>query len=777
MSRNTNAGSVPSESELLEWMKIKSRTHGWDAWLSYDRTVLNESLWRDYIERVDEHPFAAPFSGKVEVSEGRVWENLYSVRLGPPQISFEQSRFSSSRVTFTARAISGTQLTVETTQGSAKYISRIGEYSPLQAPRLVAEAFIDDGDGAATAARQVRMDITACEKPQFSFPGPRQQQIEGGQFFINEVKALPESSHHCRLHTLGEWEDGELVPETVTTRALPILDAGGNATGDGAVVVMVATKDSGVGVHPDPEGDWMYPIPEAHHASLWIGAHCLMRKVVVGGIRGVTTDATFAYDDIDDPSVITVISGGLKPVNMQASVPPLGTLDYEVNAILPGNAPHKEVLEITRLEEGLALNWKASTFPLLHAPLLKSQESEGGTALDVAWRIKSAYVYEPADDGTLGLHEVDQGTRWSKPVYRQGGDLDPEHYQHFPAIEQKIGEGISSQISRLEVQMLGGNGLGEIDRFRFEGVACPGGTGVKLSTVHWPRDLVLLGTLGARVGKFVLSPTKERVLQGAELQFSVEPPQDNLEWSVENVGGFEGNPGAVSPFGLYKAPVADQILGRVMLVRVTAASATHSSSAWVEVVTETITLNPIVAALAAAASRVRLSAGSLGEGPIVWSLTSLSDGSLTEPAPDDGAVVDPNDREYVRGNGSSGGYFSVDKVTARNAAGEERVTPLLIVEKNRYGQIVVVDREGLPTNQVQLQYDLGDGEELEGVSWKLEIGDGSINANGLYTMGSESELPYAVITAQYTLQGIEFGNFLILPIPLVDLGDLKRALI
>lgn len=776
MSSNAHSGRAPSETELLDWMKLKPRTLGWDAWLAYDRHALNASLWRDYIERSDRHPFAHPFSGKVVVSANAVWEYLYDVRLGAPQVSFEQSQVSSSRITMTARALSGTQLTVETTQGSPRRITRIAQYTPLQAPRVVAEAFIDDNDGAAIAARQVRMDLTASPNYQFSFPGPYQQQISGGTFFYEQISELPDTSHHCLLNLLGEWEGGALVPELVRPRPIPILDGQGNPTEDGAVLLMVAATGSEVGEHPDIDGDWKYPIPQGYHAALWIGGHCLMKRVVKGGIDGVSSGATFTYDNPDAPTTVTVTGGTLQALTFDQAVAPFESVTYNVQVPLTGSTPATGLLKVSRSETGLTLNWKASSFERSEASLLTSQSPEGETALDIAWRIQNTYEFTREQDGSLGLHPVGQGARWIKPVYRQGRALDPLHYQHFPELEAAIAAGLSTELAGIEARLLGGNELGEIDRLRFEGLACPGGAGMDLTSVHIPRDLALFGTFGARPGRFLLTPVQVRLRAGDTLQFETEPTQEGIEWTLEHLEGFDGDIGTVNSTGLYAAPAASAMDGRFIMAKVTASSAIHSSTAWISVVAPPLVLNPLVFASVSAGGKMVLSAGSLEDGDLEWSLTTSTGAMLEEPVPEDGTLSDLNNRVYVRGDVLSGGSFSVDEVTVRTPSGASATTRILVVEKQPLGTVRIADQTGVPAGQLQLEFDGGGSSPIEGAEWKVQIGDGAITPEGLYAFDPGSPLPYAAITAEFKGTGFTFSNFILLPIPLVDLDAVRRAL-
>jgi len=755
-------------------MRIKSRTWGWTAWLAYDRTVANRSLFSDYYQRPDEHPFATPVSGAVEISENTVWENLYSVRLGPPSISFEQSSLDSPRVTVSARALSGTQLSVEIVGGSPKQITRVAEYSPLLAPRLVSDAFLDDDDAANGAAR-VFVDLALAENHQFSFPGTRQQQRNGGAFFHERILELPDTSQRCALNLRSEWDDGLLVPDRLTVRPVPLLDESGEPTGDGAVVLMLAARGSEIGDLPTSDGDWKYPIPSGHHAALWLNNKCLLGQLMAGGVQAVSTDADFTYDDVGDPAVLTVSEGMLKPLQLEATVAPFGKLNCTVSAPLAGNPDAPGSLGISLVEGGVRLNWKTSTFGNVDAPLLGSQAPEGNTALDSMWRVDTTHELVRKDDGTLGLSLVGESRRWFKQVYRQGKALDPLHYQHFPAIEQGMTAALAREVEGVGVGMLGAK-LGEVDQLQNRGIEFPDGTALAADSVHLPRDLAMFGDLSPPEGRFLLSPALGRVLVGGTLQLHAPPTPEAMEWTVESLEGFSGSPGTISPSGLYTAPGADSINGRFGLAKATATSGTHGASVWVAVLSDSLAISPLVFVAASTGARVRMSAGSLDEGEIEWSLTSATGATLEEAGVEDGTLAEPGDRVYIRGNGLTGAYFSVDEVTVRSSAGNERTMPVLVIEKDRRGTIRILDVPGLGEHQIQLDFDAGGAQPLPYVDWKIQIGGGSITPEGLCTLDPNSALPFVVITAEYEDQYAVIGNFILLPIPLVELNDVKRAL-
>ena len=216
--------------------------------------------------------------------------------------------------------------------------------------------------------------------------------------------------------------------------------------------------------------------------------------------------------------------------------------------------------------------------------------------------------------------------------------------------------------------------------------------------------------------------------------------------------------------------------GTFAIVRITASTSSRSASSSATVIANTIALNPLVFAVASAGGRVRLSAGTLEEGELQWSVTTATGARLEPPAPDGDELSEPGDLVYVRGDALSGAFFSVDQVTVQAVSGATATTQVLVVEKDRRGIIRVPDQTGARADQIQLEFDAGGDSPVEGADWKVQVGGGSITPEGLYTFDPASTLPYVVITAEYEVAGISFGNFLILPIPLVDLDAVRNAL-
>lgn len=774
MSATPEAGVRLSESDFLDWLKVKPRTLGWSAWLAYDRETANAALRQDHTARWDTHPLTVPVSGVVSLAD-TLREHLYDVRFEAPQISFESSMVSSARVRFSTYALSGTQLTVEVRTGLPKRVSKVESFTPLQGPRLYGSAFIDDAEGLANAARQVRFDLGTGEGYRFALSHLREAQTVGGTFFNVHYGDLPAPSRYCLLNTLGKWDDGTLVPGVVRARPFPADDAA--TSGDGAVVLMIAAEGGDVGQLPDNEGGWPYPVPDGYATTLLVSNQAMMTGVLEPGLRSIGEGAEFEYKNEDAGGTVVTTLRALKgtlPLTVQAQVAPFASVNYALEPALASDPAGRGGFAVTADGSGLKVSWQASSLTDAQAPLLHTEGPAGQTSLDYALRARLVCRYTVDADGRVGLEAVDEAnSTWFKPVYRQAGVLDALHYQHFPALSTKLTEVVVAALR----QKLAGIGGGDINPLLDVGVTFPGDTAVRAGSAHVPMDLAVFGTTAARSGAFTLQAPTRYVVAGDELPIAAVPAQPGAVWSVELLDGVEGTPGTVSSEGIYRAPTPDELTGDFTLVKVSATHGGHTQSVLVSVMRAGMALNPRVFATRLGSARTRLAAGCADGGPLEWSISSATGARLDETTSDEDTLLEPGERLYVAGKTPSGGNYSVDTITVSNPrTGESKTSYAFVAEKDEVGVVLIKEDATLPPDKIQLVLDGGLGPVPE-TQWTVCAGAGSISAEGIYTLDPTSESPFAVITGEKHVENVvSLFDYLILPLPLVNLDELRRAL-
>lgn len=64
---------MASKQELIEWLKLKPRTAGWGAIVSYDRSKCNALLMEDYINKFTTDSYLPPIDRSVPTG-GANWD-------------------------------------------------------------------------------------------------------------------------------------------------------------------------------------------------------------------------------------------------------------------------------------------------------------------------------------------------------------------------------------------------------------------------------------------------------------------------------------------------------------------------------------------------------------------------------------------------------------------------------------------------------------------------------------------------------------------------------
>lgn len=775
MKSNIPTRSRPSEVELLEWLQQKSRALGWDAWLAYDGETANDSLHRDYTERWEDHPLARPVTGSVALVQNRIWEYFYDVRFGTQQVSFSGVDLGSVYLPMSIRASMGAQLTVDLPDGSLRRVVSLCRYTPLQAPRLVFQARLDDESGLAEDARQVRMDLSTGKDYLFSVGNTWVVQDTVGAFFKARFDAMNAELRYTILNSFGSWEGGYLVPGRFCARPIAALDA--SESGDGAIVVLIAAKDNEAGQIPDGDAGWIFPVPEGFNASLLVSRSAVMQRLVADAVGSVSSAPEFTYGEPGGEPTLEVSEGVLEPISIEPVVSPFETVAYQVELPLVGRPQDRDRLRISLVDGALTLNWKTSSFSLIQSPTVATTGPSGISGVDTALLAKRQWTYRANSDGSVELDSSEPGSQtWVQPLYRHGALLSSVHYENFKTLSEGVAQELELRAGAVIDSIADHIGREGIDRFRSDGLLFPGGWNVRANSAHFPWDTALFGTTAPQSASFSIDPSSVRLMAGGTQKFSVSSGAGTVQWTTEALDEPGGDGGSVSSDGIYSAPAAESFSGDVRLVRVTARSGDKQASAVVSVLTRALDINPLVFVSSTTDGRTRLSAGSLDGGELNWTISSATGATLEEGVPQEGVISDAGDRNYVPGGGSSGRAFSVDEITVSNPrTGDSQAAFVMVAESPLLGVIKVDDETSVPPDQVQLVFDAGKGP-IAGASWTLHVGGGSIDDNGLYTLDPSSAVPFALVTATYSDPAADLFNFMILPLPLVSLNDLRHAL-
>ncbi|RRU23518.1 hypothetical protein [Stenotrophomonas sp. 278] len=780
MSNDNINTNLPTEQQVLEWMRVRSRTYDWDALIFYDRFKTNRILLKEYIDRYSrEESFFDPVEGRMEIIEGRHWEYLYNTLLDAPRLSFEKSTIASSRATLTLQVLGGTHLTVEQPANQAKIVTRIESYDPLQAPKVTAGLLLNDSDGHVGAGDVVKIDLSKGVDIKLTFGSTPIVQEDGGRFFQSIFNGWDPEKKIFVLNKLQRISDADFMqPDRFRFRVMPAPGADNRNSasfGDGAVMVMVAAVGSEVGSQPDPDADWVYPIPQDRSLTMLLGNAFMMRQLFAKGIRKVANGfgSEFNFDEIGGNGVISGISikAGNARMYRQIDHPTLGVLELDIWLIL--SFFDDITFDVKKVGELFILSWKGYDSGIVGPVKLRIDGGYGEYRVlgaDATWSAERSYRIHLDDAGSVRMVPVDADITVDLVAEYMSDEWRPYADSILAAARPAVIERFQDFFDRII------DCVGEIDLLRLHGLLFRSLDVASIKSGYAPVDVALFGDLALEAGRFVVDPMEVIVPAGGSLQCRTDPPASSVTWNLERVPGFYGDIGTLSPTGLYTAPPVSSFPSNVAYttVRVVASGSNGESSGLIRVVTRSVMINPLVTAVTPAGGKVRMMGGALGGARLSWDLVSMTGASLTDIPPDNGAEFDADDMFYVPGEQPSGDAFSIDEVKVTDSNGNTATSYILVVENVLGGKISIAEDSGLPENKLKLEFDPGKGP-VDGVVWKVVAGAGEIDADGIYTMNSSSPHRFAVITAFFESVVADFHNYLILPVPLLDLEDFSRA--
>ncbi|MDF2818694.1 MAG: hypothetical protein K0S73_2634 [Stenotrophomonas rhizophila] len=777
MSKDINTNPIVSESELLDWLRVKPRTFGWDALLAYDRFQANRLLLQEYIQRhSSEEDAFERVSGRMLIVAGKHWSYFNDFVLDSPRLSFERSTVDNSLASLTLRITGGSHLTVVQEPNGPRKVERIDWYDPLQGPKLIAGIRLNDADGSVSQDGRVRLDLSAGLDMRLTLGTSDNEQEEAGRFFQQRFDKWPDDKKYLVLNEFGSIEGAEFLnPDQFRVRAIPAPGANVRTSGhygDGAVACFVSSVGSEVGLTPDKDSDLRYLIPDGKSATVLIGNYYLIKTLMGSKVR-TYMEANFTFNSDSPMSAISsgeILSNDFRGLGWVWSPYPPFEFMTLYDALFFVDQVGVTASFVTDLGGGaITLHWAGENDETMqyNSKVFTGMPSHHyATAITgKIWDFKRSYRFNPTGNGAIGIEEVAEDSI-SKIEISLQTDSDPALEPYLDQIRASIIERIRWVFPYEFGVMV--DTTAEIDLFRLHGLLFKSDVAVNLSSAHFPCDLAAFGQIAPGLTAFAIEPMEDVIAAGASISMKTVPHQQGLTWKVESVAGFEGGTGSIDSSGLYRAPSAGDVTGNYTLVRITASTAEANSSALMRVVLHSVSINPLVVTASSTSGKIQMSAGTVDGGELSWSIESATGATLTDVPPDEGEY-DEWERFYVPGPGSSGKLFSVDEVTVTNPRlGDSSISLILRTEKGLSGKVYIADLD-IAAGRARLEFDNNMGP-ISGVTWEVIAGGGSIDSNGVFTVDEHSPHKFAVVTAYFLIPGVaELSNFIILPVPLIDL--------
>ncbi|MCG7509240.1 hypothetical protein [Mesorhizobium retamae] len=790
---------IYSEDQVLEELRKKPRTLGWDMISVYNREKTNLILYQEYISRYTKNLHLDPINDSVAIDDNGPWEYMYDYILDAPRLSFENSSINDSVAKLSMQVMGGIEIKVTQSEGGAKAISSISWIDALGAPKVIAALTLHRTPGNIGDEGLVYLSLNDGVDFELLFSGARQARRRFGAFFKELFDNLPPEKRRYVLNTIKLDNSQLLSPESFELRVHKPMGSNLRESpryGDGSVVQFISMKGSSRGNMPADDAGMPYLIPDGCSATMLIGQHFLIKKIIAEGVKNFSNDkdveveVVFDTDNAEEALRSATIKGGSR--TMEGWTQKLGAFEIVVSESKWGLTKLDENPETSTTNEFkvsfpapaanvaaevVSIEWTGSQQP--ETALTISGKPFSGK-IGVSWIVKRDFEFKPQSYG--GLKLVEKSSRMQFKVSPGDYSREWEVMPHFGTIatalenslSEKVGEAFGDFVAPSE----------EIEHFRLASLLFRTDQSEILETTsaRLPMDLAVFGNIVPKKAAFDVMPIEHtlRALDDGEartLQFRTVPEMQDVKWSVRAVPGFnDAYVGTIDEHtGMYIPARMIEIDGLQTRVIVTAQTAEGTSSALLNVVKRDISVNPRVTTVSLGGSPYPVWANALDKKNVTFSLESYTGGRIEAGGVRDelsGEVIGTH--KYLPGGRPDGdrSKYSIDTLTFVNSETGGIGEAYFFVPHVRFSVEVKVDYEAsqLP-HRVKLKAFI-EGEESEGVDWIIEKGEGIIDGD-FYVPKLDGEDKFAIIIAK---DGSSTG-VIILPIPLIDLENVRLMLI
>jgi len=540
------------------------------------------------------------------------------------------------------------------------------------------------------------------------------------------------------------------------------------------VLVFITLLGESNGTSPVRDDDMPFLIPAGHSATLLMGQAFFVQQILVrAGQAASYLGVPFQYELFRDGNRL------VRQIRVtSAATPPLVRSGFSpVYDLL--RVPHMSLNLAGRNSYSVLIDKGGFTLVLNGDDMVPMEVKPRDGAIvrsdvQMLWSVRRRYTLRiyPATGG-VGL-AVDFGDSYMNFW------VSPGHFVNHPPINDRFQEvadfGKACLLEAFnKIMSTVVETCDQLDSLRLNNLLFRGDNALTLRSAHLPGDVALFGDVSPGLSDFMIQPLEPIMGPGQTQRFGVLPPRWGVVWSLHGLPGEEVALGSITQDGIYTAPQLGEISGYQVRVKVRATLGGHSSTALVTVVVRDVTVNPVVQVCDTRQVR-HLSAGALGDGPLTWAIADPGSGSSIASAPDpDGFhLFRPGALDLFT-------LFRVDEVVVSNTStGNRQSAWVLVIGGTPSLEIRYVEVPGQPDQVQCTAYFAINGQPADPASlgWRLIVGAGHIDDDGLFTMDRHGQMRFAVITCQIFMPPPlpSYTGFCILPLPLVALPELMNVL-
>ncbi|CAM3964487.1 hypothetical protein CCOS865_04325 [Pseudomonas reidholzensis] len=822
-----------SLKDLLVWMDEKSRLLNWGAIFVVDRARINRLLIQEYIRRFNTESYFKPINQTVDLSSAESLRFVDYV-LDFPRVSFENSDINRSKARLSMDVIAGGHLIMRKS-GSTWMPRKLDWVSPLNNPRLLLDLSLAEVPGTVSGGGEVYLDLRNSDNFTLDISPIENVRRLAGSYFGEMFKRLPDAERKWPLGNIRAGADPILKAKSFKLRTQAKNAEARNPHsadyGDGAVLGFICLEDAFDGSLPETGSDFRYLLPndagKDYSATVLTDLPRVVLSQVCQSISEMVGGGSFRVTSVkEDPFTRAIAQAGAIKVptfdeaySVPVKISNLNAPTYTANGVYRCHDFYLDAKDKLRVQiEGdeLTVTWDirgSAKCTCLALALLNEDGKPVGDdhsavipnpldadfSLDVVakYRVDRArgevkfetltysdpeMTYTDGGPSTGGAHPETSEDWWNLPWE----ELEPWQrlrlqFMVFPRImllavvravarSPEVKPAIEAHLKKTFVFN------GSINTFVDQSIKLNFGQAIQGDEVHIKHDVGFFGQVNPALTHFVLDPLEPRMAAGGTQQFSAVTAVANLEWTVEAVQAgvrTSSKPGVIDQKGKYTAPAASDVENGMTRVRVTATNSVskYSSSALVTVLSDTLSIRPLVEILTSG-EVLQLTGGTLNASDsLEWSIVnepkhgSLVGSTYTAPTFPDPVQGQPKPPAYV-----------VDVVEVRNTQSGAVRTAAIVTENNLSISINIIDLN-LQQGRVELQA-LINGEITHDSEWTVLLdGPGSISADGVYVADPAREERFVLIESKE--DGGKYGlwtGLILLPLPLADYAPTYDAM-
>lgn len=737
-------------TELLTWMKGRSRTYGWGAIVVYDKRIANALLMQQTIERLatkDEQ--IPPISGELDLENASGTRmHLHGIQLNNLYLSFESTRRRSQDAILRCAMTGGMVVTTEEVAGSIERVTQVDQLLPITGATLTLHLDLVRSTGTVDRIGGVHIDLHEASEITSTLGDDEFTQLAVAKFFKDKFKQLGTERRRYSLGEIGKAAIPALTPEYFDVRVVnraPGKTFPAAGAGEGLIELYIRFTGGENGHMPGDDDPDL--VPDDDQGRRFSGALLVSSRVVFDQVlkpqlvRDLGNGAAFApFTGGSDMAWILRANAGTfsAPFEHHYKVrngdfdavfsSPMGTA-FGTDG---GQAP----LTVQSSEDRLSVTWKRDSTTTFHR------------VIDFSWPSPDDHERGPfhfshdfalSFDLVLGADGVVSFRRAAAPQFA----LTMHGHEWLPDLGggelSKINEVAKAHFLPAASNLLNNLAPPQIDSFVVRNLLFPGRDLLRPSTAHLPGDLYLAGQIRH---DFDVLPEQSVLGPGATLSFSTSPAQTGVRWKVSGVRGDDQNLGTINATsGVYQSPPASVLLQGFKTIIVTATvgsgSTASSASTLVNVVREEVAATPLFQVVGA--GRSVTIAGYAREG---GSLTA----SLDVPGNGGSLTAEGDNRWTYTAAERPPKAMLLESITLKDSGSNATKKALVLVLPPLLTVELVLDGNALDGGQLHAWYN---GVEIPMNEVELTlIGEGTLDAAGRYTPPAGGMAGLDVITAK-----------------------------